>query len=397
MTINRVTVSISNSTGSWSLTDYVLNVDISLGKNAALDSYEPGTCTVSLKNFNREFDPLNTSSSFYGAILPKNTDVDIVLNGSYRIFTGNIDDFSFDYNVSNESTVTFNASEFSSIFVKQNLFSTSFPQEYSGSRVSRVLDDDGVAYSTAVGARTIYPGTQLLDADTNCFGVNALDYLKNIEISEQGSFYYNSDGTFWFDDNSVSLTSTGVELFTDDGALNYSYGAGVDSYPYTAIDISYTSQLLYNRINVNSNDGLSTVTADESNSQNTYDKSLLTVDGILYNDSTRLLNLASYLTSKYSQPEYRINSVTVNYGGLSTAIQNRLALKLQNVNVFAKVRFTPNKVGTAIEKYVRIIGIKHSISPSSHEINYMFESIKTPNLVLDDTEFGKLDTGRLGL
>ena len=389
MAVNRVTVSLENTAGSWNVTDYVLSINITLGKSRALDTYEPGSISLTLKNFNREFDPLNTSSAFYGAVLPRNTDIRVVLNGSGAIFTGVVDDFAFDYNVSTESTVSIAGSEFSALFANQYIFSTSFPQQYSGARVESVLQDAGVSYSTAVGAYVVDPGTQLLDADSIPRGANALDYLRKIEASEQGTFYYNQDGTLWFDDNSESITSSTTLLFSDDGTAG--------TYPYTNIDISYTSQLLFNQIIVNSNDGVNSRSLTSPSSIASYDISQLNLDGVLYNNSTRLDNLGNYLIGKYSQPEYRINSLRVNYGGLSTAMQDAFAPKAKELNYYCKVRFTPNGIGSPIEKFVRVIGIEHDITPGSHEMTFMFESIRTPNLVLDDAEFGKLDTYLLGL
>jgi len=390
MAINRSTVTLTNSAGTWNITDYVLSVNISVGKSRQLDTYQPGNITVVLKNFNREFDPLNTSSSFYGSVLPRNTDIYVTLaGGGTKIFEGVIDDFSFDYNVSSESTVTIAGSEYSSLFANQTLLSTSFPQQYSGARAIAVLQDTGVAYSTAVGAYVIGNGTQLLDADTTPKGTNALDYLKNIEVSEQGNFYYNQDGTLWFDDNNYSITSPVNFLFSDDGTAG--------TYPYTSIDISYSSQLLYNQITLASNDNIGNRTVTSPSSITTYRTSQLTVDGVLYNDSTRLDNLGAYYLSQYAQPEYRINSVRVNFAGLSDAQQNAFATYATDLNYFCKVRFKPNNIGTAIDKYVKVIGLEHSIMPSGHEITFMFESIRIPKLVLDDSEFGKLDTNQLGL
>jgi len=396
MAINRVTVGIQG-TSSWDVSSYVVSANIVLGKNRILDTFEPGTLSVVVKNYGREFDPTNTSSAFYGSTTPKRNFVRVTMAG-YGIFYGVIDNWSFDYSVSGEATASFSASEYSSFFVNQNIMASSFPAELSGARVTRVLDDDGVAYSTATGARVIGTGTQMLDADPAPAGQNAFTYLRQIETSEQGQFYFNSDGSLYFDDNSYQLNSNGVELFTDDGATNTSYpGTAVASYPYNFIEVSYSSDLLYNHISVQTADETKTAISDDSNSQSLYSRIEYTVDGVLYSSSQKLSNLGSLLIKKYSEPVYRINSLRVNFAGLPTATQDRLAWKGNSVNFFAKVRFTPNGIGSAIERYVRVIGIEHEISPGSHDILFKFDNITVQYLVLDDSEFGKLDYYSLGL
>lgn len=376
----------SDNTTYVDVTSYVIGVNTSRGKSRALDFYEPGTCSVVFNNYNRVFDPTNTSSPLYGYIKPKQR-VFIHIN-EVPIFSGLIDDWSFVYDVSFESTAALSASEKSSLFANQVLPAQTFPAELSGARINRILDSDSVQWPSGYGTRSIDTGTQRLDADTIADSTNVLDYLRQIESSEQGQIYINGQDVLTFDDNSVGLSTIGGWPYFSDvpGQL----------YNYEEIDVSYTSQLLYNRIQVNTWDTLSSITANSSDSQTSYGIYQLNIDGVLYTDLNRLINLSSYMSAKYSQPEYRINSVTVNFYNLDYG-QQQTALAVTSLNAFAQAIFTPNGTGSSITRFVRIIGINHDVTPSGHLVTYSLESLKSPGLVLDDNEFGKLDTYSLGL
>jgi len=392
------TIYLNDGTASWNISSYLLEVMTDVGKNRALDSFEPGGATITVKNFNREFDPLNTSSSLYGVVIPRASYIIIGnLNGATnrKIFSGFVDDWNFSYDPSGESIATISATEGTGLFARQNIFSTNFPAELSGSRVQRLLDDDGVNFENpfgpALAPTVIYPGTRMLAQDSDCFGQNALTYLQNIERSEQGAFYYNIDGSLVFADASVGPSSFGINtyrFFTDDGTAG--------AYPYVSIDIAYSVELLYNKVTATSADGTNTAGGTDSESQLTYQTSELQVSDVLYNDDAQLTNLASNMISKYSTPELRVNSVSVSFFSLDSSLQDNLLVNVA-INSFCKVKFTPNGLGSAIERFVRVIGIRHSITLNDYIITFSFESLRNPNLVLDDSEFGKLDYYSLGM
>ena len=394
----KVVIVLNDNSNSWDVTANVRSVSSSVGKNRILDRLQPGTAQVILNNFNREFDPLNTSSPYYGAVIPKASKVYVTFERagvptSRFIFVGYIDDWSFDYQVNGESTASFGASEATSLFVRQAIFASSFPAELSGARVQRILDDTGVQYEDIVpsAAASIDAGTQLLAADTTCKGQNVLEYLNNLAVSEQGAFYFDTAGSLQFEDNANSATNSVNDtnrLFTDDGTSG--------AYPYSSIDIGYSSENLYNEIQVVSFNGINVAIGNDALSQYTYDISHLDVENVLYTSDSKLSNLANFLITKYGSPEYRINYVVVPFIGLTDSQQDNL-LAFGRINNFMKVKFTPNGTGSAVTRYVRIIGIEHSIELDNHLVRYSFESLRNPSLVLDDVEFGKLDSYSLGL
>ena len=365
-------------------TQYVSSISIVRGKSRALDYYEPGSLSITFNNYNRLFDPTNISSTFYGYIQPKRRII-VQLPGGQG-FSGLIDDWSFTYDNNGESYASLTATEKISFFVNQYLDAQTFPSELSGARVTRILNDPNVQWPTGWGSQVISPGTQKLDADTIAAGTNVLDYLRQIETSEQGQLFMQGTDSLKFQDNNYGISNlSSLPVFSDNGT----------GWSYESIEVSYTSQLLYNKIQATSWDS-NTATTVDSDSISSFGVYQLNIENILYGDTTKLRSLSNYLANKYSEPEYRFDSIKVNVYGLSSSQQINLGYAFI-LNGFASVICKPNGIGSAIQKYVRIIGIEDDVTPSSHYRTYKLESIKNPSLVLDDVEFGKLDTYSLGL
>ena len=277
------------------VTSYAVNVSITRGKSRTLDVYNPGSISIQFNNYDRTFDVTNSFSPLYTYIKPKQL-VRVFLDSGI-MFSGLVDDWSFNYNVNGEAMAYLTATEKTSLFANQYLPAQTFPAELSGARINRILSDDFVAWPDGAYDRDISVGTQMLEGDTIVSNTNVLEYLRQIESSEQGNLYIQGSDTLTFKDNSFGINSSNIyATFADDGT----------GYGYEAIDVSYDSQLLYNRIQIDTWDGLTSITANSSDSQTIYGIYKLSIDGILYTDDNKLKNLASFISSKYSQPEYRI-------------------------------------------------------------------------------------------
>jgi hypothetical protein len=58
----------------------------------------------------------------------------------------------------------------------------------------------------------------------------------------------------------------------------------------------------------------------------------------------------------------------------------------------ARVTFTPNGLGDPIQRFVQVISIDHTVNTDRHFVEFGFQSVEYAYLVLDDAEFGKLDS-----
>jgi hypothetical protein len=179
------------------------------------------------------------------------------------------------------------------------------------------------------------------------------------------------------------LSSSGIQAFTDDGT-------GI---PFNNLQVVYGSEQLYNRITVTRLNGTTQV-ANDTDSQNQYGISTLDQDGLLLNTDADADLLAEYLLTRYSEPEYRFEALELEMANLSTAQQNNvLSLELTDV---IQVKFTPNNIGSQINKYAQITGIQHRTNSISHSVTIRLSTLDYANFVLDDSVFGILDTSALG-
>ena len=137
-------------------------------------------------------------------------------------------------------------------------------------------------------------------------------------------------------------------------------GSGI---PYSQIAVVSGTENLYNRIeNI---EATGRYALNDTTSQAAYGVRTYTMPGIL---SPTTSTIAAGLLTQWKEPEYRIESVTVDVHSLSTA--NKISV--MSMDIFDKVvlKFTPNNVGTQIVSNSYIIGVEQSITPETHTITF---------------------------
>lgn len=356
------------------VTSKVRSVAIRRGKNRQLDQYDQGLANIVFNNNDRTFDPEYAGSPYYGQIIPKRQIR--ISSGGIMQFFGTIDDWNLEYDPSGDSIVAAACSDAIGVFATQTISVRTNDQQYSGDRVNTILDLAEINW--ALTSRNVETGQMLLGADTIPDDTSALAYLRTIEKSEPGSLFISKTGDVVFRDRLTAATSGGLVLADD--------GTGI---PYTGMRVQYGSELLANEI-VLQNYANTEVLATDTDSIGLYGISNLTQTGLLVANQSDLGDMAVFFASKFAQPEYRFESVEVIVDQLPTIQQaDILGLELGSV---VKIVFTPNGIAPAIEKYAEIIRIDHAITITNHVISLGFATLDFTLFVLDDPEFGKLDT-----
>ena len=360
----------------YDVTQYVKDIQISRGKNRDIDSYTAGESVVTMNNYNRYFDPTFAASPFYGNIIPRR-EVRISTNGIQQYF-GTIDDWNLAYSIQGESVVSFVTSDGFYRFNNQTLTAGTGTTQTTGERINAILDDPEVAWPTAF--RSIDTGIVTVGEDVIAENTNVLAYLKLVEKTEFGALFIAKNGDLTFKDRTVVQPTSDLVLLSDDGT-----GIG-----YSDIRITYGSEQLANEIVVSSVVTESTVTAVDINSQSIYGVLNLTLSDLLMNTDADVEDLAVYLANKYSQPEYRFESVEIILDDLSPTDQAKI-LNLE-LNDVVKIKFTPNGISPAIEQYVEIININHRADLQIHRVTLGLARLDFLYFILDDPTFGTLDT-----
>lgn len=352
------------------VTDRVRNFSISRGRSNLFSAFPAGQLNVEFNNHDRAFDPLYAQSPFAGNIVPRR-EIRVSTDDVVQ-YVGWIDDWGFSYLPNGDSVAEAIAYDATSIISGQTLALGTPTAQLTGARVSNILDQINWSpeeRNIEAGVATL--GTAVIDANTN-----AMNYLQTIALSEPGLVFVDKIGRLTFLDRTQSPTSTGLVQFG---------GTGI---PFQSVDVSYGSDNLYNEV-VLDRVGGGTATATDTQSVADYGLRTLSQSGLLLNTDLALAELALVLAQQYSQPEYRFSSLEVAIHKLDPAEQEDvLGLELGSI---AKIVFTPNGIGDAIQRFVQVISINHTVNPQNHFIEFGFQSLDAAYLVLDDAEFGKLD------
>jgi hypothetical protein len=361
------------------LTSLVLSVNIKRGRNRQLDQFNAGTAQVVFNNNSRILDPLNTASIYYPFVLPRSPII-IYANGT-PIYTGFVEDWDLDYQNANQGRMFARCVDAFGTLANQQLNAFTPSAETSGVRVSTVLDRPEINYQ---GARSIGTGSSTLGAYAVSQDTNVLNYLQQINTSEQGYLYTAADGTLTFKGRSSVLNPVSGASFTTNGT-------GI---PYMSLVNQYGSELLYNYIVTQSPAGAAQTNSD-STSIVLYQAQNYNLLSLLNSTTTEVNSLGAYLLGKYRNPVVRFTGVSCELAALTSAQWSTLfAIDLTSIVTVQKDYST----GTPTSESQTLItsGIEHRIVPGSHIVSYTFESTDSNGyLALNDAIFGTLDNNLL--
>jgi len=361
------------------VTQYLTGISISRGKNRELDRFNAGHVMATFNNKNRYFDPTYTASPFYGQIVPRR-DIRISANGTVQ-FVGIVDDWNLDYSPDGNSVASVSGYDALSWLSQQTLTAGTATSQLSGARVNAVLSDPGVNWAT--DKRNIAAGQELLQADVVAGNQNALSYINIIEQTEPGIFFVDKNGYMTYKDRLSSSPGSSATVLADDGS-------GI---LYSAVKVTYGSELLFNQAELTRNGSSTVVVANDLTSQASYGIRTINESGLLQNSDAALANLATYLVTVYSQPEFRFEQVEIVLNQISTAQQNTiLGLEIGSV---CQIKFTPNGIAPTISKYAEVIAVSHQVSLTEHRVTLGFQTLDASFFVLDDPVFGLLDSNIL--
>jgi len=362
----------------YDVTSFVTSISITRGKNQELDQYDQGLANVVFNNNDRTFDPEFPNSPFAGQIIPKRK-IRISAQGQIQFF-GLIDDWNLTYEPNGDSIAAAACSDATAVFALQTIGQRTNTAQKSGARINEILSLPEIDWP--VSLRNIDTGQMTLGADTIEDNTVALEYFRLIEQSEPGAFFIGKTGEVVFKDRFAAATDTGATLADD--------GTGI---PYQQILVQYGSEQLANEIVVSSAITNTEVIQTDLDSIAEYGIFNLTRTGLLINSDSDLEGLADFYSQKFSQPEYRFEAVQILLDELTTEqLEDLLNLELGDR---VEIKFTPNDIPPAISKFAEVIRIEHTVDLDNHILSLGFATLDFALFILDDAQFGKLDSGNV--
>jgi hypothetical protein len=356
------------------ITSEVRSVSVRRGRSRVLDEITAGVGTVTMDNRSRQFDPMYSSSPYYGNIVPgKQVDIEVA---GVTIMSGSVENWELDYTIDRDSTVTLPVvdplGELASITFDEWMTTAS---ETGGTRLGAVLDRPEVNYTAN---RDFDTGISTLQADLVSWGSNVLNYCQLVAKSDFGYFFASRSGVITFRDRHAVLNASAAVSFADTSA-------GIR---YRSISLSNGSDFLYNYVGVDRTGGTLQTLSDQT-SIDAYKTRSLALSGLLLDSDAQSADMAQYLLSVYKDPATRVSSVTVQLARLSDEEQQSV-LRLDLTDIVS-VTFTPNGIGSAITQDCIVEGIAHDIEPGSHIVTLSLTRAEQASaFILDDATFGKL-------
>ena len=361
------------------LTSIVMSVNIRRGRNRQLDQFNAGTAQVVFNNNSRILDPLNTASIYYPFVLPRSPII-IYANGT-PIYTGFVEDWNLDYQNANQARMVARCVDTFGTLANQQLNAFTPGPETSSARVVTVLNRPEISYQ---GARAIGAGSSTLGSYAVSQDTNVLNYLQQINTSEQGYLFTAADGTLTFKGRTSVLNPVAGASFTTDGT-------GIS---YMSLVNSYGSELIYNYIVTQSPAGAAQTSSDAT-SISLYQSQNYNLLNLLNSTTSEVAGLGAYLLGKYRNPVLRFTGVSCELAALTSAQWATIfAIDLTSVVTVQKDYSTGTP--TTESQTLIISGIEHKIVPGSHNINFTMESTDgNQYFTLDDAIFGTLSTVNL--
>lgn len=335
------------------------NISIKLGYNLLQDQFEAGVATIRIYDQTGDWNPDNPNSIYAGKLLPnRKVRVAATYAGqSYWLFSGYTSAYKYSYAKDQElSYVDIECSDAFRLFNLSNVTTitgTSAGQT-TGQRINAILDQ----ISWPASMRNIDTGDTLVQADP-AITRTALQALKNVEFSEQGSFYISPEG------NAVFLSRSNLQKKAG-GTQTYFSNAG-DGIPYFNLTTALDDKLIINQANITRVGG-TMQSASDATSVATYFPHSINQSNLVVQTDAEALNIAKAYVATRKDTTLRIDNLTLDLSTPDYAAGIQAALALDYFNV-TKIR-NDQQGTTYIQKTLEVVGVNHQITPRTWQTTF---------------------------
>ena len=377
------------------ITSMVYKASVRRGRLRILSNFEVGTASVTLFDPDSWFSPQNTSSPYYGKLVPLRKIqiwADIELSGiDYRfyIFSGYITSYDTGFYVGTDATASVTLQCADGFRLLNNVSTGVAPVpgctagQFSGVRVEELLDFAGFPGSM----RQIELGDSTMQADPGGQR-NILQAIQTIEQSEFGAFYMSPIGGAKF------LSRTTISELADSAARTYSDTGAPDTIKYSDLDFAYDDQLILNDVTVTRyNDGIGPAlpqTIEDAPSILRYFTKSGQRSDILVQTDTESNDQARTLVAARKNAELRIDSMTLNLSDPDAVARNVAALRADIYTLVNIEKSMPG--GSTVTRELFVQGVQHDVTPTTWNTKLLTAEPIIQAFILDSTNQGILGT-----
>jgi hypothetical protein len=290
---------------------WLRHFDYTRGRQRQTDTFPAGTMNLVLRNLDGRFSPTNLSGPYVtGGVTQIKPGIavrlSVLFNSVKRVrFYGYVSSW---LNPVDRDVPDFMMANVTVVDAFQQLARQVLPVgspvgggELSGARIYRILDAAGFD----AGLRDIDTGLSTLQASD--LSGNVLQSLQLVADSENGMIYMSESGVVTFRSRYARITRTASvtsqETFGDGGAA-----IGED--PYSAVVPAYDDTLVINTAQYTRVGGQTQIATDAL-SVDDYGAITDVKTGLLNQTDGEVASAAGWVVGRFSQPELRIDSVTI--------------------------------------------------------------------------------------
>jgi hypothetical protein len=361
------------------LTPDVYSISIRRGRNIMKDTYEAGTAIVRVLDPLGYFNPQNTSSPYFGYLVPlrKLRVSATTATADHFLFSGYVNDYKYTFPQGQETAyVDLLCTDGFRLLQMANVSTipTTPAGQDTGTRIGKILDD--VQWPSSM--RLIATGVTTCVADPATIRTT-LEAVKNAEFSEGlGAFYMSPDGTAVFKSRSDVAATLGVT------AIEFNQTTGI---PYKNVQYAFDDKLIINDVKFNRVGG----TAQNVISQTSIDKYFphgLTQENLIAETDTIVAGIAGNYVNTRKETTIRIDAMTVDL--LDPAVPTDTMIALDYFNNLKITNVTQE--GSTIVKTLQAQGFAWDITP-----NKMSVTVTTLEPILDSFIIGSSTYGIIGV
>ena len=333
------------------LTPNVRNITIERGRNVQSDTYIAGTAVVRVLDPDSYFNPQNTSSPYYGYLVPlrKIRIAATTETTQHFLFSGYTTEYRYTYPQGQETGYVdiYVADAFRLFNLAQvDTVADATAGQYTGTRIGKILD----AINFPASMRTMATGQSQCIADPATLRTS-LAAIKNVEFSEQGAFYIDVSGTAVFKDRHEVISSIA------ETPIEFNQTTGI---PYKNLVFAFDDKLIINQAQMTRYGGTAQFAQNDASVTKYFPHQYSAQDLVIDTDANALNIAATYVATR-AETTIRIDAMTVDL--LDSAVPTDTMIGLDYFDVVKITNVQPD--GSTIVKTLQVQGLAWNISPNS--------------------------------